>query len=1314
MSFKEHLRFTCPPSSIPLIPPGRLIIALLLGLAAMASTAFGNTLYVPFVRLDGMHLTSVAIANTTNTAGQVTLTLYKANGDAVGQADQTLSAGGQLIGLVRELVGVSGDVTGWLKIDSSVEVAALGFLIYIDFSADYWQVNPTPVVRTPDLIQVFPYVAIGSGWQTQVAVANTAASPASAKAVLYDSIGNLIAVQQFTVSASGFSLLDIGTLFGINNLSGGHVEIDAGQSVVTSEVLMYGGYVAATVGGQRLIAPGLDGKWTQFFPLLTSDSDHSSTVAYVNQSGAPSLVTASLFANDGSLVATRTDLIAGKAQELYLLGDLAKGWQGTGYLRVSADAGLASLVIAATIPSGPLTMVAWNGQSESGTELHIANIAESEGYASDLGLVNLNPVQATIEVDALDQAGNTLSTATTTLGPNQQLHAKLASLLSIAGHAGGSVRITSSTSIAVADLFGGPAGFAGASGLLPSDLVERTIPGVLLATQSVGPNGGQVQIASPLPNDPLGRLHLTIPPGALDRDTEIELLLTLPTIPNPDRRLVLQQYPIRLLPSGLQFKLPVRLTIPVSPEVIQSAAQLRSLSALTYDEATATWQSLPILSYDTAANTVDVQIQHFSWDILQTLLVPGNSSCPLDTKDKIDTVFGSIPGLANGVRNLLGKTQWDGLGDFTDIINAAYTGVTIGQQFESGDYACALQSLSTWSFETAGHGICESFLKAQPQLNYLCSAGVDVVVNALVNLSVGYADYMGQLTFELQADFDARTTMLQFGRYLQWRGLGYSQGSVPTCKSGWFANPVDGSCGNLDNYCFWGASNFPCGATAYTPGFVANAGDLTIGKEREAVVAAQQLQAALVTAAEQLIAQYGQGTLSGEFTVQPSIQGPAPFAITTLASSSASGLSYVWDFGDNTRLLGGPTSSHVYASPGLYTIALTVQDPQTTQAAQSSQVIGVLQAPPTTASSGPATIAASVTTVAAPGTVAINASGFDAGAAVNFYWAAQNGPASSSGVQRAGGNGTVAYTISFPAGSVVGPYSVYAQEMGGLTSNTLSIAVTGAPPPSAGAVLPSQGTLGPSGLPAVFQVVVSGSGFTAGCSVQVTYAHSGSYGGQPYNAGDLVGIVPGTVQKGGAQVSAPLQLGQGDFNLKVVNPDQQQSQPVLFVVSLPSIQPSISEIQPSHVSVGQPTTLAVTGTGFQYGFTASVSTSAGSFNIASNGLAFISPTLVQVQVKMSATPIPPYPATLTIADPGGYTATGTFTVAPSGASGGPTLTTNPASGPQGTTFTNSGSGITPNGQVQRFIQNPGQSGFTQISNIAADGNGNFSWTYPTS
>jgi PKD repeat protein len=67
---------------------------------------------------------------------------------------------------------------------------------------------------------------------------------------------------------------------------------------------------------------------------------------------------------------------------------------------------------------------------------------------------------------------------------------------------------------------------------------------------------------------------------------------------------------------------------------------------------------------------------------------------------------------------------------------------------------------------------------------------------------------------------------------------------------------------------------------------------------------------------------------------------PATLTINVDGSSSTgSNLNYQWNFGDNTSIQNGVTTSHTYALAGPYTITLTVTDDQNRTASISKPVV---------------------------------------------------------------------------------------------------------------------------------------------------------------------------------------------------------------------------------------------------------------------------------------------------------------------------------------------------------------------------------------
>ncbi|GAC1442260.1 MAG: hypothetical protein NVSMB51_22430 [Solirubrobacteraceae bacterium] len=85
--------------------------------------------------------------------------------------------------------------------------------------------------------------------------------------------------------------------------------------------------------------------------------------------------------------------------------------------------------------------------------------------------------------------------------------------------------------------------------------------------------------------------------------------------------------------------------------------------------------------------------------------------------------------------------------------------------------------------------------------------------------------------------------------------------------------------------------------------------------------------------------------LSAQFSApNPVGPGDTVYFDGTGSRATSVAIGFAWDFGDGTRGTGG-SISHVYSTPGTYTVALTVTD-ETGASSTTSRVVDVLGAPP--------------------------------------------------------------------------------------------------------------------------------------------------------------------------------------------------------------------------------------------------------------------------------------------------------------------------------------------------------------------------------
>ena len=105
-------------------------------------------------------------------------------------------------------------------------------------------------------------------------------------------------------------------------------------------------------------------------------------------------------------------------------------------------------------------------------------------------------------------------------------------------------------------------------------------------------------------------------------------------------------------------------------------------------------------------------------------------------------------------------------------------------------------------------------------------------------------------------------------------------------------------------------------------------------------------------------------------------------------------MSYSWDYGDGSPLGSGVTSSHIYNTPGTYTVTLTVSDGSLTGSATTTITVTAPNTAPT------ASFTATPTSGEAPLTVSLDGSGSSdlEGSIVSYSWDYGDGSPLGSGV----------------------------------------------------------------------------------------------------------------------------------------------------------------------------------------------------------------------------------------------------------------------------------------------------------------------------
>ncbi len=254
--------------------------------------------------------------------------------------------------------------------------------------------------------------------------------------------------------------------------------------------------------------------------------------------------------------------------------------------------------------------------------------------------MNPDPSPAQVTLDAFDSNGQTLHTEQIQLGSNAQSSIAVGSLSGLAGQSGGSLRLTALAPIVASNQFKDSNGVASVIATPAADVGSRFVPAVVIASGTIkAATGLTLTVPNSSPNITLGGLTLVIPPGAVSQDTEIQIAYTLPTVIDPDPTAQLAQYPIRLLPDGLNLQQPAQLTIPIySTLLVNVGGSVGNVAVAHHDNLTNAWVGSLISSRDPTASTVVAQVDIFA-DYVATIPSGQSSGLVTATTAEVERTF---------------------------------------------------------------------------------------------------------------------------------------------------------------------------------------------------------------------------------------------------------------------------------------------------------------------------------------------------------------------------------------------------------------------------------------------------------------------------------------------------------------------------------------------------------------------------------------------------------------------------------------------------------------------------------------------------
>jgi len=1041
---------------------------------------------------------------------------------------------------------------GWLLAESDASLAGLGIL----FRRDTGLVAESPVLVRARTDQYFAHVAVGSGWQTDLAAANPSDARADCRASLYDASGILLSSAGFSLIPKGHILTTAQDMFNVTSALSGHIEISCSTPVVAVETFR-STFGLATVAAQGDAVLGATNRRTTFFPGVRGASPEWTGIAYANPSTDPALVELRLFESDGRQVAYSRAVLPPKAQSVTLARDLSSDWSGTGYLTLTSNSAIVCLQLNGAGDPGSTPFSGWSALTDLGTALYIPHVAQGEGWTSILSLINASPIENALTIRVFGPSGAVSATGVLRLAAGQQITRSLADLVPVGIQLSGSVEITSPEPFLGATAYQNDRGAVSVPLTLPLDAYSRSETGHLLVRQRVNAATGAVLLAgSAEDGDPLGKFRLVIPPGALAVDTDVSVYLNRADLPNADPSLRLVQFPFRFYPSGLAFRKPVSLTLPIPSGILGAySASLDAVQVFTYVDDQALWLPVPIVARSTQDNTVTAELSHFS-DYAPQVAIRRTARNVEDDVRKCFELGGYGAAEVEGFTKLLRTRAVPGVDIVGEIASTAASAMEISQYMNDGQFMLAAAEASAFIGETAGQWACKRGLGETP-IGYVCEQAVSGVFYVAKRAGEKFGSFIG----DVGVNSNIRNYQKQLNRYFYWleqRNTPFEQ--MPRCSGGWLQDPTSDGCTLYDkdlwppilkydplNGCIM---EYPCGlGNPYTldglhreaQGLLAR--DRRLAREKAEALRAEVVRQMLELTRQAELAKYP----SSSFTVSPTQIGMAPFRVSFDGSSSTAGASpiksYTWDFGDGSRGA-GVTATHTYEIAGSYAVHLYVTD-SAGYTVSSTRFITVNRNPNPSKPAAQPTLTANPTSVSTPGSTTLSGSGFPAGDFVTVSWANTLGQNQSAAPIRVSDQGSFTYSLSFPSTAPTGDYTVVARSApAGVQSSEVRLRVSSQlPPPRVDAIDPSTKTLG--GVAAEqFRVAFSGSGFTSGTFVKVLYAADGLYAGVPRVKGEVTGVVPSEViQSSTVALLVPVTLAPGEYDLVVTNPDGQTSAP---------------------------------------------------------------------------------------------------------------------------------------------------------------------------
>jgi len=527
--------------------------------AQAQSGGYAQTFYSPLLQATAGGEIGIALSNPALSAVQVVATARDYTGALMTGVNNpvvlTLPAAGQVALTAKEIFGQGlAGRDGWLQIQSP-SLAVSGFFLL--FNPDLTYIDGAELSNAPQSRLVFPKVYSRFGSASTISFANTTNQSFGALLALYDNSGVLLGSQLIQMTPySGFSGPVTNFVPGVQ--FSGYATLEA----LITFPRPFVGAVNYTNRADNALLPAVPitgGLTTGFIPHLSVGGNFSSLLGMLNLDSSQQIVQITAQLTDlGGNTSTRTAvrILGAKArleEDLVFMFSLPFGVQYTGAIRfdvVGATPGVVSYVEFGT-PDGIL-LSAVPAQGIPYSDFYFSHVAEGQGYYTGLALLNPNSETVPVSIDVYSKDGVRVASKVIDLGGGERRSRLISELMPGTSQLGGYVRVSATRDIYVVELFGS----ANSTRFVANVSSRGTSVTPLLSGNNVVGTSGALVVSSDF------KVSLLIPPAAFSGEVGVQLsALDTSSFPKPFSGKSLVSA-VQLLPAGLQFDKPLRLTFP--------------------------------------------------------------------------------------------------------------------------------------------------------------------------------------------------------------------------------------------------------------------------------------------------------------------------------------------------------------------------------------------------------------------------------------------------------------------------------------------------------------------------------------------------------------------------------------------------------------------------------------------------------------------------------------------------------------------------------------------------------------------------------